>query len=250
MAASLLLTGASGVLGKALAQGLAADPEFAGERYCLPCRHGSRAQGLRACLPERLDLQTPLLDLEDPFQVQAFCEQTLPSLGLLRAVVLAAGISADASVARMEERDWDRVVQVNALSAAALLEALLKNSSWAEGASVLLVGSVVGLRGNHGQSAYSASKGLLMGLLGQHQRAFARQGARINLILPPLADSPLLAGLKPEARERLFSQRLLADPDPAASFASSARFLLSARSAYIHAAAWHADSRISGLPWE
>jgi len=250
MTPSLLLTGASGVLGAALAQGLAADPEFAGCRFCLPCRQRGRAAALLASLPAPALAETPLLDLEDPFQVQAFCEQALPKLGPLRAVALAAGISADASLARLEERDWDRVLQVNALSAGALLAALLKGARWAEGASVLLVGSVVGLRGNHGQAAYSASKGLLLGLLHLHQQAFARQGARLNLILPPLAESPLLGELKPEARQRLFSQRLLADPDPPASFAASARFLLSRRSAYVHAAAWHADSRISGLPWE
>ena len=250
MTPSLLLTGASGVLGKALAQGLAADPEFSGSRFCLPCRNPARAEALLASLPLAVAAQAPFLDLEDPFQVQAFCEQALPSLGPLRAVALVAGISADASVARLEERGWDQVLQVNALSAGALLGALSRNAAWAEGASMLLVGSVVGLRGNHGQAAYSASKGLLLGLLRQHQRAFAKQGARFNLILPPLADSPLLGSLKPGARERLFSQRLLADPDPPASFALSARYLLSKRSAYVHAAVWHADSRISGLPWE
>ena len=70
------------------------------------------------------------------------------------------------------------------------------------------------------------------------------------MLLPPLVESPLLAHLGPEARQRLFQTRLMDDPDPALSCAQAGAFLLSDGASFIHRQAFHADSRVGALGWD
>jgi len=250
MPQTLLITGASGVIGSALAKALGQDPEFSACSLMAPAREASKVETALAKSWEGKALSIPSLDLGDPSQVQAFCRGSLWNARPLRGMALVAGLSLDASIARAQEADWDASMQVNARSSAMILEAACRPGALCPGASLLLVGSQAGLRGNVGQVAYAASKGCLSDILAAYQRPIAGRGARLNLLFPPLVPSPMTAALSPQARERLFSTRLMQDPDPASTCAASACFLLSQRSSYIHAATWHADSRISGLPWE
>lgn len=162
----------------------------------------------------------------------------LPDPGPWSGFAFVAGINHDDPLARLDEAAWQKVWDVNVGAHAALLRAM----AWAPGARGLLIGSIVGLRGNAGQAAYAAAKGGLQSLLLR-----SPQGLRLNLLLPPLVESPLLAGLSAEARERLFKARLLDDPDPASTCARAGAFLLSDDAAYIHRQVWHADSRVSVL---
>jgi 3-oxoacyl-[acyl-carrier protein] reductase len=248
---AVLITGAAGVIGSAVLAALAGEPWLQGAGFVLPARDPGKFKTL-PCWPGCAGrvLDAPRLDLGDPSQVGLFCGAALARHAPYTAVVLAAGISHDATVLKLTETEWDRVLQVDALSVHCLLTAMLEGGLLAPGAGILLVGSQVGLRGNHGQAAYAAAKGLLLDLMRAEARRTAALGCRLNLLLPPLVDSPLLAGLSPAARERLFASRLLPDPDPALSCARSAAFLLSPSAGYVHGAVWHADSRISGLPWE
>jgi 3-oxoacyl-[acyl-carrier protein] reductase len=183
------------------------------------------------------------LDLEDraqwPSALEALLREPVAGFGLV------AGICRDASVMKMEEADWDRVLTVNFGFHARLLQALRAPGKLAPGAVGLLVGSIVGARGNHGQSAYAASKGALLDLL-----PLAPPTLRLNVLLPPLVPSPMLAGLTPEANARLFSSRSMDDPDPAASCAEAGAFLLGPGASYIQHQAVHADSRVTALGWD
>jgi 3-oxoacyl-[acyl-carrier protein] reductase len=158
---------------------------------------------------------------------------------------LVAGINHDVSAHKLEEAAWDQVWDVNSGFHARLLQALSAPGKLAPGAVGLLVGSIVGSRGNHGQTAYAAAKGALMDLL-----PLAPRGLRLNALLPPLVPSPLLANLTPEARARLFASRSMDDPDPAASCAEAGAFLLGPGASYIHRQAVHADSRVTALGWD
>lgn len=158
---------------------------------------------------------------------------------------LVAGINHDLSAAKLDESAWDHVWDVNTGFHARLLQAFSASGTLAPGAVGLLVGSIVGSRGNHGQSAYAAAKGALLDLL-----PLAPPGLRLNALLPPLVPSPLLAHLAPAAHAHLFASRSLDDPDPVAGCAEAGAFLLGAGASYIHRQAFHADSRITALGWD
>ncbi|HTB33825.1 MAG TPA: SDR family oxidoreductase, partial [bacterium] len=151
----------------------------------------------------------------------------------------------DTGLGKLDESAWDRVWDANVGFHAEFLQSLARPGALAPRARGILVGSIVGSRGNHGQTAYAASKGALLELLPQ-----APQGLRLNVLLPPLVDSPLLANLSDEARARLFKSRLMDDADPAQSCAEAGAFLLGDGSSYVHRQAFHADSRVTALGWD
>lgn len=240
-----MITGAAGTIGSALLRRLWADPAWAGVRFYLL---GRDAESLQALAAEgrsvNVDCEALGLDMLDEAACTALI-QRLGSLLPLGGLALVAGACRDRSVGKLDEEDWDQVWQVNTGFHARLLAALAKPGHLTAGARGILVGSIVGSRGNHGQSAYAASKGALIDLL-----PFAPAGLRLNILLPPLVPSPMLAGLSPEAHQRLFKSRLLDDPDPAQSCAEAGAFLLSNRSSYMHRQLLHADSRVGALGWD
>ena len=188
--------------------------------------------------------ETRALDMLDPASCQA-CLDAVEAMVPLAGLALVAGMNHDRSLGKLEEAEWDRVWQVNTGFHSRLLARLGHPGRLVPGARGILVGSIVGKRGNHGQSAYAAAKGALLDLL-----PLGPTGLRLNALLPPLVPSPLLANLTPEARERLFKARLLDDPDPAQSCAEAGALLLSDRSSYMHRQVLHADSRVTVLGWD
>jgi 3-oxoacyl-[acyl-carrier protein] reductase len=163
----------------------------------------------------------------------------------LKGLLFAAGETRDQALALSGPEAFERSWSVNVGGHARLLKALQVPGRLAEGARGLLIGSLSGLRGRRGQAAYAAAKGSLVDLL-----PLAPRGLRLNVLLPPLLPSPFLDSLSPQARAELFGERLMDDPDPAASCADAAQFLLSDAASYVHRQVMNADSRVTALGWE
>ncbi len=246
----LLVTGATGAIGSAFLSALARDGEWKGARLVLAGRRPDRALAL--ALERGLDrerVEALPLDLSDAAGVEDFRRGPLRRLAPWKGALFLAGTGLDAPLARHSGDSWDGVWRVNAAGPAALLAGLDREGALEAGASVVLVSSISACWGNAGQAAYAASKGALLDLVQARRASMGARGARLNALLPPLVESPLLSGLSPGARAGLFSRRLLPDPDAASSCAAQALFLLSRRSSFVHAQIWHADSRVSSLPW-
>jgi NAD(P)-dependent dehydrogenase (short-subunit alcohol dehydrogenase family) len=219
-----------------------ADPAWAGVRFYLLGRDQAQLQALEKMgAAAGIECSSLVLDMLNPASCQTALKwaQTLPPL---QGLALVAGMSIDRSISKLDEAEWDAVWQVNVGFHAGLLAGLKIPGRLAPGARGILVGSIVGLRGNHGQTAYAAAKGALIDLLPYCPETF-----RLNILLPPLVPSPLLANLTPEGHERLFKARLLQDPDPALSCAEAGAFLLSDAAAYMQHQLLHADSRVGVL---
>ena len=75
-----------------------------------------------------------------------------------------------------------------------------------ERGAVVMTASIAAFDGQIGQTAYSASKGGVVGLTLPAARDLARLGIRVCTIAPGLFDTPLLAGLPEEARQALGAQ--------------------------------------------
>ena len=245
---AFLLTGASGVIGSALAKKLVADPDWKERLFVLTGRDGDRLNSLAKEFSDHPGgIETLRVDHLSIPEVEALNIRVRSRADWCGAA-LVAGASHDSALGGLSGIDFDRLWSVNVGAHAAMIESLA-SGGLLPGASILLVGSVVGLWGNAGQSLYAATKGALVDLNRLWARRLGPGGTRVNLLLPPLVESPLLRGLSDRARKKLFDQRFLQDPDPAASAAAQAAFLLSPRASYVHGQVWHGDSRISRLPW-
>jgi NAD(P)-dependent dehydrogenase (short-subunit alcohol dehydrogenase family) len=197
---ALVAGGASG-LGEASARELAAR----GARVTVADLNEERG----AALADELGGAFVSADVTDEAQVQA----AVDAVEGLRFAVSCAGIGwAERTVGKngaAQLQPFETVIRVNLIGTFNVLRlsaaAISRGEPDAEGerGAVVMTASVAAFDGQVGQTAYSASKGGVVGLTLPAARDLARQGIRVCTIAPGLFDTPLLAGLPEEARQAL-----------------------------------------------
>jgi NAD(P)-dependent dehydrogenase (short-subunit alcohol dehydrogenase family) len=155
-------------------------------------------------------------DVTDEERVSAAVEEAMDAFDGLRLAVSCAGIGwAERTVGRegpAKLAPFETVVRVNLVGTFNVLRlsaaAMAQNEPGPEGerGAVVMTASIAAFDGQIGQTAYSASKGGVVGLTLPAARDLARLGIRVCTIAPGLFDTPLLAGLPEEARAALGAQ--------------------------------------------
>jgi 3-hydroxyacyl-CoA dehydrogenase / 3-hydroxy-2-methylbutyryl-CoA dehydrogenase len=208
-AQALVAGGASG-LGAATARELAAR----GARVAVVDLDGDRASALCEELGE--GHVSYKADVTSAAEVEAAVEGAVEQLGGLRFVVSCAGIGwAERIVGRdgpAKLQPFETVVRVNLIGTfnvlrygAAAISAGDPDDGGERGA-VVMTASIAAFDGQIGQTAYSASKGGVVGLTLPAARDLSRQLIRVCTIAPGTFDTPLLAGLPEDTREELGKQ--------------------------------------------
>ena len=168
-------------------------------------------------------------DVTDPAQVEA----AVRAAGAIRVSVCCAGIGhAEKTAGSRGPHDLDafaRVIGINLIGTFNVLRlasaAMLANDPGDDGERGVCVNtaSIAAFDGQVGQTAYSASKGGIVGLTLPAARDLAQSGIRVCAIAPGLFDTPLLAGLPEDARAALGRQipfpARLGQPDEFAALA-------------------------------
>ncbi|MBX5470054.1 MAG: SDR family NAD(P)-dependent oxidoreductase [Thermoleophilaceae bacterium] len=172
-------------------------------------------------------------DVTDEAEVEAAVAGAAERFGELRLAVSCAGVGWAERVvgkdgpARLEP--FETVVRVNLVGTFNVLRlaaaAMARNEPGADGerGAIVMTASIAAFEGQIGQTAYSASKGGVVGLTLPAARDLARAGVRVCTIAPGTFDTPLLAGLPEPARRALGEQvpfpRRLGDPAEFAALA-------------------------------
>ena len=199
-----LVTGGGSGLGAATAEALAA----AGARVLVMDLRQAAAEAVAA----RIGGVAAAGDVADEAAVGAALDAA-ETLGPLRLAVNCAGIApASRVVGRQGPHPlalFDQVVRVNligtfnVLRLAAARMAALPALADGERGLVVNTASIAAYEGQIGQCAYAASKSGVVGLTLPAARELARFGIRVMTLAPGLIETPMLAGLAPEAREAL-----------------------------------------------
>jgi NAD(P)-dependent dehydrogenase (short-subunit alcohol dehydrogenase family) len=203
-AGTIVAGGASG-LGAATARALASR----GARVAIADLDEERA----SALAEEIGGVAFTADVTDEAAVQAAVGGAAEAFGGLRFAVSCAGIGhAERTVGSEGAAGlaaFERVVRVNLIGtfnvlrlAAAAIAAGEPDADGERGA-VVMTASIAAFDGQIGQTAYSASKGGIVGLTLPAARDLSKQGIRVCTIAPGTFDTPLLAGLPKPAREAL-----------------------------------------------
>ncbi|WP_334087470.1 3-oxoacyl-ACP reductase FabG [Helicobacter typhlonius] len=154
----------------------------------------------------------------------------IESDGKLDYLVNNAGITNDKLALRMSIGDFESVIDANLKSCC---REALKIMGKQRFGSVVNIASVIGERGNMGQSNYAASKGGMIAM----SKSFAYEGAprniRFNCITPGFIKSDMTDELKPEIVESYMKNIPLARFGEASDVAEAVAFLLSNQSSYI-----------------
>ncbi|XP_064227092.1 3-oxoacyl-[acyl-carrier-protein] reductase isoform X2 [Aotus nancymaae] len=117
-------------------------------------------------------------------------------LGRVNFLVNAAGINRDSLLVRTKTEDMVSQLHTNLLGSMLTCKAAVRTMIQQQGGSIVNVGSIVGLKGNSGQSVYSASKGGLVGFSRALAKEVARKKIRVNVVAPGMILSRLWPPVK------------------------------------------------------
>ena len=187
-----LVTGAARGIGEATARSLAAEGAHV---VCLdrPADDGPLSQ-----LARSIGGSTLLVDVTDAGACAAIAAH-LKTLGGVDIIVHNAGITRDKTLARMDEKQWDSVLDVNlraVLSMTAALEPMLRDNG-----RLVCLSSIAGLAGNVGQTAYAASKSGIVGFVREEAERLAARGITVNAVAPGFIETRLTAAIPVAIRE-------------------------------------------------
>lgn len=161
-----------------------------------------------------------VLDVRDPDAIEHIAGNLeADNLGA-DILVNAAGITRDGVVWRLQDQDWDDVIDVNLTGAFRMTRACAPGMRRRGRGAIVNVASINGLRGKFGQSNYAASKGGLIAFTRAVATELAREGIRVNAVAPGFVDTPMTAALPAEIRKKAEEGALmhrLGRPDEIAS---------------------------------
>lgn len=163
----------------------------------------------------------------DAFKVIIDCD------GELSYLVNNAGITNDKLAIRMKNDDFLSVIESNLLSTFIGCREALKLMSKNRFGSVVNISSIIGERGNAGQTNYAASKGGVIAM----SKSFAYEGAprnvRFNVITPGFIDTSMTSSLKDDIKDTYINNIPLGRFGSGVEVANAVAFLLSDSSSYI-----------------
>jgi 3-oxoacyl-[acyl-carrier protein] reductase len=153
--------------------------------------------------------------------------------GELDLLVNNAGVTRDGLLARMPDADWREVIETNLSSVFYTCRAVSRPMMKRRSGAIVNVSSVVGLRGNPGQTNYSASKAGVIGFTKALARELGSRGVRANVVAPGYITSRLTDEISEEMRALMLQNTPLGRLGDPQDVAGAVRFLCSDAAAFI-----------------
>lgn len=132
------------------------------------------------------------VDVTNRSSVDKMIEDTIKEFGRLDVIVNNAGITMDATLAKMTEEQWDKVIDVNLKGVYNCGQAAAKIMVDQGSGVILNASSVVGLYGNFGQTNYAATKWGVIGMTKSWAKELGRKGVRSNAVAPGFISTPMV----------------------------------------------------------
>lgn len=153
---------------------------------------------------EGYDFQVVTCDVSNYGSCESMYNGLMDSIGdNISVLVNNAGITRDTPLKRMEPEDWDAVIRTN-LDSMYNMTSLVLNGMIERGwGRVINVSSVNGIRGQFGQTNYSAAKAGVLGFTKALAQEVAKNGITVNAIAPGYIATDMVMAIKPEIRSKI-----------------------------------------------
>lgn len=181
---TVLVTGASRALGRAIARAFAAEGAFVGVGY--HCRDRDAEQTLAEIQNLGGGAALVKADVGDPAAVERAIAPLYAERGGIDVLVNNAGIVDDKPFALMSAVSWSAVLQTNLGGVFNCCQAVVRSMMARGGGAIVNIGSVAGLAASPGQANYAASKGGIVSLSRTLAAELAPKGIRVNAVVPGL----------------------------------------------------------------
>jgi 3-oxoacyl-[acyl-carrier protein] reductase len=222
-----LVTGASGGIGRAIAERLARD----GAHVIVHANTRlEAAQAIAsAIVAEGGSAEAIAFDVTDRDAARTACEG-LAAAGAIQIVVNNAGVHDDAAFPALREAQWQRVIDVSLNGFFNVTQALVMPMIRTRWGRIVNLSSVAAIAGNRGQVNYAAAKGAINSATKALALELASRGITVNAVAPGLIAAGMAAEIDPAVIERLVPMKRAGS---AAEVAALVAFLASDEAGYI-----------------
>jgi 3-oxoacyl-[acyl-carrier protein] reductase len=165
---------------------------------------------------------------------EVFVNDVLKEFGAIDVCVNNAGISKDNLLLRLTPDQWDEVINVNLKSVYNMTKQVIRPMMKAKKGSIVNMSSIIGIRGNAGQSSYAASKAGIIGFTKSIAHELGSRNIRCNAIAPGFIETDMTHYLKDGDASKAFLEKIpLGRFGTAEEVANTTLFLASDMSSYI-----------------
>ena len=165
---------------------------------------------------------------------EKFVNEVLEEHGTVDVCINNAGISKDSLLLRLNPAQWDEVMETNLKSVFNMTKQVIKPMMKARKGSIVNMSSIIGIRGNAGQSSYAASKAGIIGFTKSVAHELGSRNIRCNAIAPGFVETDMTHYLKDEEGAKSFLAKIPLNRFASASeIADTTLFLASDMSSYI-----------------
>ena len=172
-------------------------------------------------------------DVANLKNVEEMANKILDKYKSVDILVNNAGITRDNLLLRMNENDWDAVINTNLKGVFNCTKVFIRPMLKAKKGKIVNLASIIGIVGNPGQANYAATKAGIIGFTKSVAKEFASRGITINAVAPGYIQTDMTEKLPEKSREELLKKIPLGRLGTADDVAGVCMYLASCESGYI-----------------
>lgn len=225
----VLVTGASGAIGQAVAR------ELAAKGFAMSLHYRSNEDAVAGLIDHIVSAggvaDAIPFDVANREQTASALSQAIEKNGPFYGVVYNVGLHRDAPLVAMSGEDWDSVIATNLSGVYNVLQPLLMPMVQAHaGGRIVTMSSVAGIAGNRGQTNYSAAKAGVIALTKSLAIEMAKRDILVNCVAPGFIESEMISAIPKEEIQRIVPLRRAGTPQEVAGVVG---FLFSDAASYL-----------------
>ncbi|AMO84058.1 3-oxoacyl-[acyl-carrier protein] reductase [Solibacillus kalamii] len=173
------------------------------------------------------------VDVSKLAEVKEMVEQVVDRFGKIDILINNAGITRDATLVKMSEEDFEKVIQINLNGVYYCTQAVAPHMIAQGSGKIISTSSVSGVYGNFGQTNYAATKAAIIGMTKTWAKELGRKGINVNAVAPGFTATPMVEKMPEKVlqqMEGITSLQRLGKPE---DIANAYLFLASDEASYI-----------------
>jgi len=186
-----------------------------------------------------------LVDTTNALQIEEATKKTLEKFGKIDILINNAGITQDATLLKMTQDQWDKVININLTGVFLCTKSIAPHMVEKGYGRIINASSVVGLYGNFGQTNYAATKAGVIAMTQTWAKELGRKGITVNAVAPGFIMTEMILAMPEEVLAKMSAKVPLQQLGKPEDIANVYAFLASDQANYINGATISVDGGIT-----